>query len=188
MQILLKNSNVFNLDSELFLIKQGKVLLKYVFNNGKVFNCIFTKDEIVGDFFYFFNINFFKKFNIEFYLEVVAISDLVKLEQIHFEKDLNTFNNKLVQQLLKQTFINHLQVIFPKQVSFLITLLALSENGIVYKNNCNFENFHMSRSMFYNIYSGLKKDNFFLEKKEKLFLDSFKIYSFFKNLSLEENI
>lgn len=186
MQILLKKSNMFTLDSELFLIKKGKVFFKIVFSNGKIYNCIFKKGEIIGDFFYFFNIDLFKKFNIEFHLEIMAISDLVELEKVEFIQDFTSITYKLIQQLLKHSFINYLQVMFPKQISFLITLLSLSENGVVHKYNCNFENFHMSRSMFYHIYSTLKKEKFFSEKKEKIFLDSIKISNFFKNLSLEE--
>ena len=61
-------------------------------------------------------------------------------------------------------------------------IVELKEDGYVYKKEISYENFNISKSQFYLIYSNLKKENFLSEVDNKIFLNLKKIDPYLEKL------
>lgn len=171
MNIILRESNSLILDSQFFLVKRGRGFIRVIFENGQVYNCAFHSGDIVGNFFSFHKPNFLDNFQLPFHFEIVTISEFTELELLDLNYVNDNFINQFVIQLLRQNFINIVHFLLPKQLSFLLTLLDISENGIVNKECLTYENFHMSKSSFYSIYSQMKKEKILSEGKNSILLN-----------------
>lgn len=177
-EIYLQKKESMFLEKKFFIIKKGKVIVKNLLENGEIIvnaNCV-NKNEIVGNFFLLSSNNEFLLPNIG--IEIEAIKDSV-LEEIHISKK-DIFNNlilkKIVSQLIKSYTINFLSYFYdtPKFLLILLRLYADSE-GNLSKKDIHYENFNISKSQFYLIFSKLKKENYLKEKNSEISLNLEKI-------------
>lgn len=90
---------------------------------------------------------------------------------------------KIFSQLVKKAIIKFLQQLYNTKGYILAILkLHLNDNGYVYKKEISYENFNISKSQFYLIYSNLKKENFLSEVDNKIFLNLKKIDPYLEKL------
>lgn len=171
MNIILREGNSLILDSQFFLVKKGKGFIRVIFENGQVYNCTFHNGDIVGDFFSIHRPSFLDNFHLPFHFEIMTISEFTELELLDIKYVNDNFCNQFVSQLLRQNFINIIHFLLPKQLSFLLTLIDISENGVVNQECLTYENFHMSKSSFYSIYSQMKKEKILSEGKNRILLN-----------------
>ncbi|WP_448820745.1 hypothetical protein [Cetobacterium sp.] len=160
-----KNEFKFLEDNKVYNILEGKVLVRYIFSDGKVVNneVYLESGDMVGNFFKIFNIygDMTKDLAIEIEalentkLLVNSCEDLIS----SLEKDKLGMLKNLVEQMLKKQLINILHHKYGKKGYILATLLLHSnEEGDVQSSFLNHERFNLSRSQFFLTMGELKKD------------------------------
>lgn len=178
----------YYLDGKFFLITKGKVITKDILSNGKVIsneNCL-RKGEIVGNFFNFLKCEYLSVPEID--IEVEAL-EKTTLEEFKFSQ-LDIINNiifeKMLSQLIKKSTIKFLYQLYDKK-GYLLAILKLyaDSNGKIYKKEINYENFNISKSQFYVLFSKLKEEKFFKEEEKEIFLDLKKIDTFLNLFELD---
>ena len=178
-KIFLNKFESCSLGGKFFLIKKGKIISRDVLETGKIItneNSL-KEGEIVGNFF-----NFLPQNNLlipEVDIEVEALEDNTILEEFHFcskEFSKNIFLEKMILQLIKKSMIKFFYQLYDTK-GYLLAILKLSANeqGIISKKEINYENFNISRSQFYLLYSNLKKENYIKEKEKNVHLNLNKI-------------
>lgn len=174
------------LDGKFFLIKKGKVISRDILESGKIIsneNCL-KAGEIVGDFFKFLPNT--QILILETEVEIEALEDNSVLEEFDFCPDIIAQNDglqKIILQLIKKNMIKFFYQLYDTK-GYILAILKLyaDNNGRILKSEINHENFNISRSQFYLLYSSLKKDKFISEEKKNIYLNVNKI-----NEYLEEN-
>lgn len=190
MNMTLKASNTLELKNGFFLIKKGKVFVRSIFENGKIIgsNIIFQKGDIVGDFLKLVPIDI-ESFHLNIILEIIAIEDceFEKIEIPNFPNNDEQTNlyEKIIFQLAKKHALDILYILLPKNLYIIAVLSLMSQQGIINKKNINPENFNMSKSQFYNLYSKIKKEKIFTEKKEQICLNLKEVANKLDNFFLE---
>lgn len=184
--ISLNKSERYFLDGKFFLVKRGKVITRDILENGKIITSenSLKEGEVIGN---FFNIlpenNFFVP---EIDIEVEALENNTILEEFAFSFDKimgDIYIQKIFSQLVKKAIIKFLQQLYNTKGYILAILkLHLNDNGYVYKKEISYENFNISKSQFYLIYSNLKKENFLSEVDNKIFLNLKKIDPYLEKL------
>lgn len=171
----------YYLDGRFFLIKKGKVITKDILPNGKVIsneNCL-REGEIIGNFFNFLKCEYLSVPEID--IEVEALEKSI-LEEFTFSQ-LDVVNNvifeKMLSQLIKKSTIKFLYQLYDKK-GYILAILKLYANseGKIPKKEINYENFNISKSQFYALFSKLKQQHFFKEEKNEIILNIKKIDSF----------
>lgn len=179
--IVLNPSEKYYLDGKFFLIKKGKVITKDILPNGKIIsneNCL-REGEIIGNFFNFLKCEYLSVPEIDIEVEALEISIL---EEFKFSK-LDIMNNsvfeKMLSQLIKKSTIKFLYQLYDKKGYILAVLkLYADSEGKIPKKEINYENFNVSKSQFYALFSKLKQDEFLKEEKTHIVLNIQKIDSF----------
>lgn len=182
-----KNEKLF-LGNKFFIVKKGKVIVKNLLENGDIIvnESYVQVGEIIGNLFLLTEINYLKLPNIE--IEIESLEKVI-LEEINISKK-EIFSNlilkKVFSQLIKQYIIKFLSHAYDAQ-RFILSLLRLNcdLNGIILKENINYEYFNISKSQYYLVLSNIKKQNLIKEDNKKFILDLKKID---KILSLNEII
>lgn len=174
-KVVLQKYDKFFLEGNFFLVKKGKVISREVLETGKaVSNENYIKEgEIVGNFFNFLSEK--EKLVPEVEIEVEALENDTILEEFN----LNTreiFNDKYIQkildQLVKKSMIKFFYQIYDTKGYILIILkLCLNKEKYISKKEINYENFNISKSNFYLIYSKLKEEKFISERNNRIYLN-----------------
>lgn len=167
------------LDGKFFIVKKGKLVSRDILDSGKIItNENYLKEgDLIGNFFEFLPDN-----NIilpEIDIEVEALEDGTILEEFEFSADdifQNIYFEKILMQLIKKSMIKFFyQVYDTKGYIMAILKLYADDEKTIAKKDINYENFNISRSQFYLIYSKLKKEKFIIEKEKKIILNIEKI-------------
>lgn len=183
-QITLNKKQLYFLDQKFFLLKHGKIISRYILENGKIIsneNCI-KAGEFIGNFFSFLPTDLY--FVPEFEVEIEALENNTILEEVDtnfFETLKNTPAEKIIIQLIRNTYIKYFQHLFNTK-GYIMSVLKLYADAskTISKDEINPENFNVSRSLFYATYSTLKKENFITEKNKIIYLNSNKIDTYLK--------
>ncbi len=191
LKVDLNSREKYYLDGRFFLIRKGKVIAKDILASGKVIsneNCL-REGEVVGN---FFNISSSYSLMLpEIDIEVEALEDTI-LEEFKFSKKEitnNTVFEKMLSQLIKKSIIKFLYQLYDKK-GYILAILKLYANskGEIPKKEISYENFNISKSQFYLIYSKIKKENYLVEEKEIVRLNVEKINKYLNLLELDEKI
>lgn len=189
LKVDLSSNEKYYLDGRFFLITKGKVITKDILASGKIIsneNCL-REGELIGNFF-----NISSNFNVnlpEIDVEVEALEETT-LEEFKFsKKDIlkNTVFEKMLSQLIKKSIIKFLYQLYDSKgyILAILKLYANSDNEIP-KKEISYENFNISKSQFYLIYSKLKKENYIIEEKNLVKLNIEKINEYLNHLVLDE--
>lgn len=185
--IRLKRGERYFLNDKFFIIKKGKISSKDILENGRI---IASEDflrtgEIIGNFF-----RFLPKIKINFpeiEIEVEAVENDVILEEIDFSYGSlqnNGYLGKMLECLIKKAAIKFFYQLYDTKGYILVVLkLYLNDNKFIEKEEIRYENFNISKSQFYLIYSALKKEKFILTMNRKVFLDEKKVDNYLNSLS-----
>lgn len=186
MERILKAKEKLLLNNKYYIIKIGKVITKDILSSGKIISneeCL-REGEIIGNFLNFFTISNFYIPEVE--VEIEALEETI-LEEFLFEKNIfskeNLIIEKLIQHLIRKAIIKSLYQIYSKEAYILAILkLYANNNGILSKKEISYENFNISKSQFYLIFSKLKSENYLYEIEKNIYLNLDKIN---KKLSAE---
>lgn len=177
--ITLNKKDRYFLDGKFFIVKKGKLISRDILETGKIItneNCL-KEGELIGNFF-----EFLPKNNLmvpEVDIEVEALEDETILEEFKFSSSdilKNIYLEKIISQLIKKSMIKFFYQLYDTK-GYIMAILKLyaDNNGKILKSEINYENFNISRSQFYLIYSNLKKEKFIFEKEAVVYLDLSKI-------------
>lgn len=166
MEISLPKNEITFFDSEFFILKEGEIIVRYIFEDGKISNFEFPlkPGEINGNFFGFLPED--SPFYNEISVEVVATKDSV-LDV--FELDSKTLNidmlKKIILQLIKQLSIKLWFQLYSKEDFILLILKIYTRKyNKSLKKHIKYDVLNLSRSQFYLLYSKLKKQKNIIEK------------------------
>lgn len=178
-ELLLKKNQKKYVEDKFYLIKKGKILTKDIFANGKYVanENYLKKGDIIGNLLNFYNL---KDENIEknSELEIKALENSI-LEEINFSLNKIDIVENVMEQLTRKIRNRLVFHKYSKEGYILASMLSYGEEeGIIKKTDINYEDFNMSRSQFYLIFSKLKKENFFTLKENNYILNKDKIYQY----------
>lgn len=160
-------------DDKIYYIYKGKILVRYIFSNGKVVNneIYLEKGDMVGNFFKILKI--YENIARDIAIEIEALEDTELNISNSQELIENLQNDKfgilknLVEQILKKQLINILHHKYDKKGYILATLLLhSSENGEIQNELLNHDRFNLSRSQFFLTMGELKKDYIVIKYKK----------------------
>ena len=158
---------------KIYYIYKGKILVRYIFSNGKVVNneIYLEKGDMVGNFFKILKI--YENIARDIAIEIEALEDTELNISNSQELIENLQNDKfgilknLVEQILKKQLINILHHKYDKKGYILATLLLhSSENGEIQNELLNHDRFNLSRSQFFLTMGELKKDYIVIKYKK----------------------
>lgn len=177
--IVLNRHDRYYLDGKFYIVKKGKLISRDILETGKVITNenFLKKGEMIGNFFEFLPQNNMMLPEID--IEVEALEDDTVLEEFNFcSKDIfqNIYFEKIIIQLIKKSMIKFFYQLYDTK-GYIMAILKLYANGegIIAKKEINYENFNISRSQFYLIYSKLKKEKYITEIGKKIQLNLTKI-------------
>lgn len=178
-ELLLKKNQKKYVEDKFYLIKKGKILTKDIFPNGKyvVNENYLKKGDIIGNLLNFYNL---KDENIEknSELEIKALENSI-LEEINFSLNKIDIVGNVMEQLTRKVRSRLIFHKYSKEGYILAAMLSYGgEEGVIKKSDITYEDFNMSRSQFYLIFSKLKKDNFFTLENNSYILNKDKIYEY----------
>lgn len=187
--IKLNSSEKYYVDGRFFLIKKGKVITKYILPNGKIIsneNCL-REGEIIGNFFNFLKCKYFFIPEVDVEVEALEYSILEEFKFSESELLNNWIFEKMLSQLIKKSTIKFLYQLYDKKGYVLAILkMYVDSKGRIPKKEIKYENFNISKSQFYAIYSKLKEDKFLKEIEKEIILDIQKIDSFLSCFEVQE--
>lgn len=189
-KIILNKKERYFLEDKFYIVTSGSVCAYDIFENGKYIpkEACFKKGEIVGNFF-----EIYPSENLvlpEMEVEIIAIEDNTIIEEFKFEKRVLVNNlefSKIVTQLLKENIFKLFYHLYDKK-GYLLALLKFYANdqGVLLKEQLHYENFLISKSLFYNVYTELKEEKYIREIDKNIKLNLNKIDKYF-NKYLSEN-
>lgn len=188
LKVDLSSNEKYYLDGRFFLITKGKVITKDILASGKIIsneNCL-REGELIGN---FFNISSNSNLKLpEIDIEVEALEETT-LEEFKFSKKEilnNTIFEKMLSQLIKKSIIKFLYQLYDSK-GYILAILKLyaNSNNEIPKKEISYENFNISKSQFYLIYSKLKKEKYVTEDKNIIKLDIEKINEYLNHLELD---
>ncbi|MGL5209346.1 hypothetical protein [Cetobacterium sp.] len=188
LKVDLRSNEKYYLDGRFFLITKGKVITKDILASGKIIsneNCL-REGELIGN---FFNISSNSNLKLpEIDIEVEALEETT-LEEFKFSKKEilnNTIFEKMLSQLIKKSIIKFLYQLYDSK-GYILAILKLyaNSNNEIPKKEISYENFNISKSQFYLIYSKLKKEKYVTEDKNIIKLDIEKINEYLNHLELD---
>lgn len=184
-RIVLKKKERHLLSDKFYLIINGTICAYDIFENGK---CIpkevcLKKGEVIGNFFQCFPTEKLPLPIPETEVEIVAIEDNTIIEEFNFDSKIISANlglEKIINQLLKDSIFKIFYHLYDKK-GYLLAILKFyaSSKGVLLKEQIHYENFLMSRSQFYNIYTNLKNEKYIKEIDRNIYLDLKKIDQYF---------
>lgn len=149
-------------------MKNGKVRSWDILENGKnvINENIFKKGEIIGNFF-----NCLSK-DIKILGPEVGIE--TELEEIDIPlKDLikNSYLEKIINHLIRTNFIKFLYQLYDTK-GYILAILKFYADGDekLLKTELKYENFSISKSQFYLVYSKLKEEKYIKEREKSIFV------------------
>lgn len=179
--IVLNPNEKYYLDGKFFLIKKGKVITRDILPNGKIIsneNCL-REGEIVGNFFSFLKCEYLSVPEVDIEVEALEKSVLEEFKFSQLEIMSNSTFGKMLSQLIKKSTIKFLYQLYDKKGYILAVLKLYADfEGKIPKKEINYENFNVSKSQFYAIFSKLKQDDFLKEEEKQIVLNIQKIDSF----------
>lgn len=184
-RIILKKRERYLLADKFYMIKNGSICAYNIFENGK---CIpkevcLKKGEIIGNFFQYLPSENLSLSIPETEIEIVAMEENTIIEEFNFDSKVISSNlglAKIINQLLKDNIFKLFYHLYDKK-GYLLAIFKFYANskGIVSKEQIHYENFLMSKSQFYNIYTNLKVEKFIREIDKNIYLDLEKINKYF---------
>lgn len=183
--ILLNNHERYFIEDKFFLVKKGKVITRNILENGKLIANEYSLNpgDLVGNIFKLSQNDDFP--NLDMDIEVEAIEDGTILEELYInsEKISNDFLlSKLINSLSKRILASLFFHIYDSK-GYILAILKLyfSDKKYIFTDNIHFENFNLSKSQFYLIFSKLKKEGYIHENGNKLTLNIKKIDEYLMN-------
>lgn len=186
-KITLNAQDRYLTNGKFFEIKKGKILVREILTSGKIItyeNCL-KQGELVGNFF-----NFLPKEDLlisETETEIEALVDGTIIEEFQInplEFQINPSMEKMINQLIKNIIVKFFYQVYDTKGYILAILTMYSENGIILKKQINYENFVISKSQFYVVYTKLKEENFLKENNKIITLNLSKIKTYLKSFEL----
>jgi len=184
--ISLNKTERYYLDGKFYIIKKGKIISRDILENGKIltYENYLTSGEVIGNFFRFLNIKDIYIPDID--IEIEALENDTILEELNFDSNILTDDNfisKIITHLAKKTLIKFFYQLYDTQ-GYVMSILKLYNNdsGFISKKELNYENFNISKSQFYLIFSKLKKEKYILDDSEGIYLNLKKIDSYLSKL------
>lgn len=190
-KIVLRKKERYFLSDKFYLVINGSICAYDIFENGKSLpkeGC-FKKGEIIGNFFRCFPTENLPLPLPETEVEIVAMEDNTIIEEFKFEaKNISTNLglSKIIVQLLKENIFKLLYHLYDKK-GYLLAILKFyaDDKGVLLREQIHYENFLMSKSQFYNIYTSLKEEKYLKEENKNVKLNLKKIDKYFNDNLLE---
>lgn len=186
--VILEKGEIFFLDGKFFLIREGRVISRAILPNGRVIsheNC-FREGELVGNFFGFLENQLLDSRLLvpEIEIQIEVLENETVLEEISLtSRDIAQYKylEIMIIQLIKTSLIKSLHLLYDSKRYILAVLkLHANEKGVILKNEVKYDNFNISRSQFYLLYSNLKKEEFIVEDRQFVKLNIKKVDKFLK--------
>lgn len=173
--ILESYEKFFLLEEKIFVLKEGKVITKSVAANGKIINnnTFLKKGEILFNWFNFFD----RKNEIEIEIEIEALEKSILEEMIVSNENINeNIYQIMLFQLMRKNILELQYQLYNTKGYILVTLkMYACDKGILDKRSVKPEYFNIGKTQFYKIYKEIKDEKFLIEKKQKVYLNIFKI-------------
>lgn len=162
-KIFLKKHETMYIETNIYIINQGSIVLKQIFEDGQLFTIpkYFIEGDIIGNFFYLDS----KIDVLSYYIEIFALNNVI-LEEV--------LNIKLVKESIYQKIISHLLNIIAIEISrnlknkkeFLLDILRKLSivDEITQKKLINPSIVNFSKSQYYLLITQLKKEKKIQEK------------------------
>lgn len=165
-EINLIEDEIMLLDSNFFIVKKGEIIVRYIFEDGKILNFEFPlrAGEVNGNFFNLFpeDSPFYNEVTLEIQATQESVIEVFELNSN--KKDFEIFN-KIILQLAKQLVIKSWFQLYSKENFILLILRIYTQKyNKLLKKYVKHEIFNISRSQFYLLYSKLKKQKNIIEK------------------------
>lgn len=180
-KIVLGKKERYFLSNKLYLIINGSICAYDIFENGKVLpkETCFKKGEIIGNFFQYLPTDYFPLPLPDTEIEVVAMEDNTIIEEFSFEAkniSINLGLSKIIVQLLKENIFKLFYHLYDKK-GYLLAILKFDadDKGMLLKEQIHYDNFLMSKSQFYNVYTILKEERYLKENGKNIQLNLKKI-------------
>lgn len=183
-RIVLKRKERMIVEDKFFRVVSGKVNVCDIFANGKSFpkDGYLQAGDLIGNFFSYFHDD--KIPSIEIEMEITALENNTVIEEIQLNREEINKNNKVKEmliQLIRENAFKLLQFSHDKKGYLLVVLkYYANEKGKLSKEDIRHENYIISKSQFYSIYTQLKKEKFLEEKEEGIYLNLPKVESYLK--------
>lgn len=184
--ISLDKQQRYFLDGKFFLVKKGRIIARDILENGKIITNenYLIEGDLIGNFFTLLPRR--DLFIPEIEIEIEALENNTILEEFKFSSEeifCNVYSEKVVIQLIKKSIFKFFYQLYDTKGYILAVLkLYLNNRTFISKKEIHYENFNISKSQFYLIYSKLKKENFITESNDKIFLNSDKINAYLEEL------
>lgn len=184
--ISLDKQQRYFLDGKFFLVKKGRIIARDILENGKIITNenYLIEGDLIGNFFTLLPRR--DLFIPEIEIEIEALENNTILEEFKFSSEeifCNVYSEKVVIQLIKKSIFKFFYQLYDTKGYILAVLkLYLNNRTFISKKEIHYENFNISKSQFYLIYSKLKKENFIIESNNKIFLNLDKVNSYLEEL------
>lgn len=177
-RIVLQKGDRLFLEDSFYQIIKGKLVLKDILKNGKVIITDYCarEGEIIGDYLQFSENKKILKPDIAVEVEALEKTIIEEFEFSENELKKSRAFEKIMNQLLKNSMLKFMMHLYDKK-GYLLLILKLYANstGEILKKEVNYNNFNISKSQFYLIYSKLKDEGYLCERREKIYLNLNKI-------------
>mgnify|MGYP001226806881 CR=1 FL=1 len=186
-RIVLNKKERYFLSDKFYQVVSGSLCAYDIFENGKSLpkEACFKKGEIIGNFFQCLPTENLPLPLPENEVEVIAMEDNTVIEEFRFEAKNIATNlglSKIFTQLLKENIFKLFYHLYDKKGYFLAILrFYANEKGTLLREQIHYENFLMSKSKFYSIYTELKKEKYLKEIDRYIQLNLKKIDEYFTN-------
>lgn len=183
-RIILKKKERMIVEDRFFRIVSGKVNVCDIFANGKSFpkDGYLQAGDLIGNFFTYFHGDKIPYIEIE--MEITALENNTIIEEIQINRDEINKNHRVKEiliQLIRENAFKLLQFSHDKKGYLLVALKYYANDiGKLAKEDIRYENYIISKSQFYSIYTQLKKEKFLEEKEEGVYLNLPKIDNYLK--------
>lgn len=184
--ISLDKQQRYFLDGKFFLVKKGRIIARDILENGKIITNenYLVEGDLIGNFFILLPKS--DLFIPEIEIEIEALEDNTILEEFKFFSETifsNIYLEKVVIQLIKKSMFKFFYQLYNTKGYILAILkIYLNNRNFILKKEIHYENFNISKSQFYLIYSKLKKENFITESNNKIFLNLDKVNAYLEEL------
>lgn len=183
--VILNNRERYFLEDRFFLVKKGKIITRNILENGKLIANEYSlkAGDLVGNIFKLSPAEEFPHLDVD--IEIEAIEDGTVLEELDVDiekiskdfllsKLLNSFSKRILASLFFHVYDS-------KGYILAILKLYFSDKKCLPIENIHFENFNLSKSQFYLVFSKLKKEGYIRESNNTITLNMKKIDEYLIN-------